>query len=125
MKQKRNNKQKDILFIFISSFVVVVAWIGFNLYHIYVTSTISQDIQIELTPINPLFDSQTMQQLSTRENIDPLYDAIATASDSANTPAQKVISPTPEPVISETPATEPSGTQAVSPSNSPINRLGQ
>src|SRR5579862_4631265 len=93
MKPKQHRLQKDILFIFISSFIVIVAWIGFNIYHIYVTSTVSQDLQLDLIPINPTFDAQTIQQLKTRENINPAFEMQKAAA-----------TPTPAPLISSIPA---------------------
>jgi hypothetical protein len=83
---KQQRKQKDILFILISSFIVVVAWIGFNIYHIKVTSTVSEHIQYQLNPINPTFDQQTMQELKNRENINPLFEQTQTATQAATTP---------------------------------------
>lgn len=64
-------KQKDILFIFISSFVVVAAWVGFNLYHKWVTTTISPDLQIQINPIESSFDRDTIEKLKTRNRISP------------------------------------------------------
>lgn len=132
MKPKRNTKQKDILFIFISSFIVVVAWISFNIYHIWATSTVSEDLQLELTPIAPAFDARTMGQLKTRENINPIFESQASASASP-TPVKITLTPTAAPVTtitpstipSDTPSSVPSTTPQVSPSNSSINRLGQ
>ena len=88
--KKHNNKQKDILFILGSSFVVVVAWIGFNIYHIYVTSTISEEIQVQLSPINPNFDKDMIRELKTRDKVVPLFEKQETASRTATT-----LSPTP------------------------------
>ena len=129
--KKRNNIQKDILFIFISSFIVVVAWIGFNLYHIWITSTISQDLQLELTPINPDFDQRTIQQLKTRENVEPLYDIQKSTIGITPTPGlldstAPASTPAPTPLTPVTTATMPTpGTTQPTPKNSPINRLGQ
>ena len=67
-------KQKDILFLFISTFIVVVAWIGFNIYHKMATSTISEDLQIQIKPIEPNFDSQTIENLKSRVQITPVYE---------------------------------------------------
>ncbi len=90
MKKKRQSKKIDILFILISSFIVVVAWIAFNIYHIYITSTISQTIQAQLIPISPLFDPTTIKQLKTREDIAPIFDiqtnVQTNASQAATTP---------------------------------------
>jgi hypothetical protein len=137
MKPKRNNLQKDILFIFISSFIVVAAWIGFNIYHIWATSTVNQDLQLELMPISPVFDPDTIQRLKTRESIQPLFES---QQSTQTTPTPIVIAtpiPTPAsiqtstssliPTLSQTgaPSTIPSGTSQISPSNSPIDRVGQ
>ena len=132
MREKKNTKQKDILFIFISSFIVVVAWISFNIYHIWATTTVSEDLQLQLTPIAPVFDAKTMEQLKTRENINPIYENLASPS-ATPTPAPKIVTPTLSPQATPTssalpsgaPASVPSTTPQVSPSNSPINRLGQ
>ena len=67
-------KQKDILFLFISTFILVVAWIGFNIYHKWATSTISADLQVQIKPIDPNFDTQTIEKLKTREQITPVYE---------------------------------------------------
>ena len=93
MKPKQKNIQKDILFILISSFVVVVAWIGFNLYHIWATSTVSETIQMQLTPIDPVFDPAVIQQVKTREQIEPLFEkqtqpTVASASPTEAPPPQ-------------------------------------
>src|SRR5437764_655690 len=96
MKPRKQKTQKDILFILISSFIMVVLWIGFNIYHIWITSTISQDIQLQLTPIAPNFDPATIQQLKTRENINPSFERAQQPSPSAPVPtpsAAPIITP--------------------------------
>ena len=129
MKPKRTTLQKDILFIFISSFIVVVAWIGFNLYHIWVTSTVSPDVQVELTPIDPDFDPVTIQQLKSRENIAPQYQMQIKSATTQTTEPNDTLSPTP--IVSGTPDTSTqnetvaSGASRLAPTNSPINRAGQ
>ncbi len=112
---KQNQRRKDILFILGSSFVVVVAWIGFNLYHIYVTSTISEDIQVQLTPIDPTFDTAIIQNLKSREQVNPAFERTATASQSAPTQL-------PQPTITDT-ATSPAS--LLVPTDTPITIQGQ
>lgn len=123
MKSKKDTKKQDILFILISSFVVVVAWIAFNIYHIWATSTISPTTQQQLTPIDPKFDPATLQDLKTRENINPLYTTQQSASTPASTTTQ--ISP----IVSSAPVTlvtpSASSSSRFAPTNAPINRLGQ
>lgn len=87
--KKQNNRQKDILFILGSSFVVVVAWIGFNLYHIYVTSTVSEEVQVQLTPINPQFNDDLIRELKSREKIVPVFEKDPESSRSATTPSRE------------------------------------
>ncbi len=109
MKPKQHNKQKDILFILISTFVVVVIWIGSNLHHIWATSTIKEDLQLKLTPIEGSFDTATIQKLKTRERVNPLYERQATPS-------------TPTPVVSLSPT--PTDTSRFAPTDIPVSRLG-
>jgi hypothetical protein len=129
MKPKRKKIQKDILFIFISSFVVVVAWIGFNIYHIYATSTVSQDIQMQLTPIDPVFDPLTMQQLKNRESIVPQYKMQQSKTATVSTTAPDQTSSTPAvsgiPDATTQNETVASSASRIAPTNTPINRAGQ
>ncbi len=115
------NTQKDILFVLISSFIVVVAWISFNLYHIWVTSTISEEVQMQLSPIDPNFDPATIQQLKSRKHIDPLYELQALPS--------QTISATPTPTQSG-PTIQPSSPSAsesssLVPTSEPISQQEQ
>ena len=125
MRQKKRNKQKDILFILVSSFVVVVAWVAFNLYHIYATSTVSSDVQMQLNPINPEFNPSVVQELKTREVINPLYESQNSSSEAVPTftpIGAPTPTPTPLPVVSQTPQTA-STTSQLSPAFTPV--LGQ
>lgn len=77
---------------------MVVIWIGFNIHHVMVTSTIEEAIQLHLTPINGSFDTQTIQQTKSRIQVTPLYEKSGniqpTPARTATTPA---ISAKPEP----------------------------
>jgi hypothetical protein len=121
MKPKQKRLQKDILFLSISSFIVIVAWIGFNIYHIYVTSTISEDLQLQLTPISPVFDTQTIQKLQSRENINPVFEMQKTISPTPFVPSAP--SPTPDVTAQSNP--EASGTAQITPISSSISKVGQ
>jgi hypothetical protein len=115
MKPKKHNKQKDILFVLISSFILVVLWIGFNIYHIWVTSTISEDLQLKLTPIVGSFDTATIQKLKNRVQIEPAYERQASAK-------TETISPTPTLPITPEAATTSASIIAPEPT---ISRSGQ
>ena len=67
-------KQKDILLLLIPLFIVNVIWIIFSIYHNSATSTISQSLDLNIKPISPDFDTQTIESLKTREQITPLFE---------------------------------------------------
>lgn len=119
MSTLRQNKQKklhqDILFVLISSLIVVIAWIGFNIYHIYITSTISEEVQAQLTPIDGIFNTNTLQKLKSRQQVNPAFEIQRTASQSAPSPST-------EPVVTVQQSSESS---RFAPTDTPINRVGQ
>lgn len=67
-------KEKDILFISISTLITAVAWIGFNIYHVSVTSTVVQSLTEKIQPIDGKFDAQTIDSLKKREKIAPISE---------------------------------------------------
>jgi hypothetical protein len=107
---KKNKAQKDILYISISSFILVVLWIAFNLYHAYVTSTITPELQSQIQQINPNFDLETVQKLKTRQRVNPAYEF---------NPASNEATITPEPAVEAVPgpATTPT---IIQPSGIPV-----
>ena len=66
-------KQRDILFLVVSTFVLILAWIGFSIYHNLVSSTITGPVEEKIIPINPTFDTRTIDALKERKNIEPLF----------------------------------------------------
>ncbi|MEX2013142.1 MAG: hypothetical protein WD967_01940 [Candidatus Levyibacteriota bacterium] len=81
-------KQKDILLLIISSFSLVVFWIAFNIYHNIVTSTIPENLSVQIFPINPTFDTKTIDALKARTQVVPIFNPLTT---------QSVLLPTPTP----------------------------
>ncbi len=108
----RRKAQKDILYISISFFVVVAVWIASNLYHDYVTSTITPDLQSQIEPIDPRFNSRTIQNIKNRKKITPVFEAKNSSTEAGLT----------EPSITPSPA----GTSSAA-LNTPdsIQRVGQ
>ncbi len=66
--------KKDLLFIMISGFTLVVFWIGFNIYHNAKTSTIPEATSIQITPITPTFDKKTIDEIKKRNKISPVFE---------------------------------------------------
>lgn len=66
--------RRDVLFLSISVFVLTTAWIGFSLYHSWVTTTITPELQQQIQQIDPTFDTQTITELRTREKVVPDFE---------------------------------------------------
>lgn len=79
-------KHKDIMMIVIPSFILVLVWIGFTIYHNMISSTITANVGMQIKPINPNFDSTTISDLKTRKKIQPVYELMV----STPTPAPEI-----------------------------------
>ncbi len=90
-------KRRDILFVIISSFVLVLAWIGFSIFHNIKTSTIPETTTIQIAPIQPNFDIKEITEIKNRQSISPIF-------------GQTTPSPTPIATTSATPVASTSGT---------------
>jgi hypothetical protein len=80
-------KQKNTLIIVILLFVFVLIWIGESVYRSATNSTISEEVNQEISPIDPTFDTKTINNLKSREKITPSYDL-------NNTPNNTIALPT-------------------------------
>jgi hypothetical protein len=89
-------KQRDILFILISGFILTVIWIAATVKHNVDTSTVSKDLQIEVQPIEPNFDLKTLGKIKERHNVDPSFEIGAHIASSSS------VSPTPTITITPT-----------------------
>lgn len=88
-------KEREILFVVVSIFALVLLYIGFNIYHNSVTSTIPQALSIQVAPIAPSFDQKTIDSVKKREKVSPDFQApIATPSPTGTPFAAPPISPT-------------------------------
>ena len=54
-------KQQQLLLLFIYAFIIIVAWIAFNLYDKSVTSTVTQEQATQTAPIDPAFNEQAIE----------------------------------------------------------------
>jgi len=67
-------KQKDILIIIILLFIFTLVWIGGSIYHNAVNSTISETTSKDIFPIEPVFDTKTIDKLKKRQKIIPSFE---------------------------------------------------
>ncbi len=88
-------KQRDIIFLLASSFFIVLIWIIFEIIHSSTTSTIPEKLNVQIIPIKPDFDSKTIADIKTRDNIKPIYEAYQISITPTPSENQQII-PTPE-----------------------------
>jgi hypothetical protein len=98
--KRKSISQRDLLYLSLSALVLTVAWISFNIYHIWATSTITEDLQMQIQPITPDFDTGTITALKSRKKITPVYT-------SNNPPAVPVGAKNIQPNVTPTPTIEP------------------
>lgn len=85
-------KQKEILLILVSIFVLVVIWIALSIYHNSVTSTIPQALSIQIAPISPDFDKEIMEKIKKRKVVQPSWEFEKKAEEkSATSQAEQII----------------------------------
>lgn len=85
-------KQKDILFILLSSTFVVALWIVFSVLHGILSSTITGETSQDISQISGSFDTKTLQALKNRENVNP-QTAVALSPTPSPTPTVPPITP--------------------------------
>lgn len=73
---------KNLVTLAIFTTMIVIVWIGFNIYHNFATSTVSNDINIRSTPIENTFKTKTIEDnLKSRKEITvDLSEKIAVAT---------------------------------------------
>jgi hypothetical protein len=92
-------KKNQILIILVPSFIFVIAWIGFSVYHNIITSTISDSLSVQIAPIAPSFDTNTIGALKNRLQVTPIYNLGTPSQNSVPqaSPSAAPVTPTPTP----------------------------
>lgn len=67
-------KQKDILLILVPTFIMVILWIAFSVYHSHVSSTITEPLNKQINPIGENFDLEALNSLKKRVRFEPIYE---------------------------------------------------
>lgn len=107
-------KQKELLFILISSALLVLAWIVFSIYHSTTTSTIPETTSIQIVPITPSFNTKMINLLRQRQKSSPVFE-LAKPTPTAPTPTPSTLETTPSPTPINTPTASPSPVQTITP----------
>lgn len=58
---------KNIVYLAVFTFIIILSWIAFGIYHSYTTSTISSDTGILISPIPAHFDLDVVKNLKSRK----------------------------------------------------------
>lgn len=67
-------KEKNIAFILISSTAVTLAYVGFSFYHTSVTSTLTEELSLQIQPIRGAFNESAIEAIERRSNVAPSYE---------------------------------------------------
>lgn len=98
-------KDKQSIFLIVATIITVIIWIGSNLYHIAVTSTVPEDIQETIAPFNPKIDKSIFETIRNKKEVSQFVVAppVSTTSSSPTN------SPTVQPTIINNQATQSAG----------------
>lgn len=88
--------QRNILFLIIPAFILIVAWIIFSIYHNAVASTISDKLNIQIFPIAPNFDTKIINKIKDRRAVAPLYELSPVENSASPTPTLSESEPSTE-----------------------------
>lgn len=86
--------RNNVFLLSLSTFITIVAWIGFNIYHNFNTSTISETENIQIAPIKSDFDMQAIDEISKRKKVVPIFDAASSPATPSAEPGEPSIQPT-------------------------------
>lgn len=95
-------KHKDIYILLIPSFILVIFWIIFTIYHNSVSSTITPTQSVQIKPINANFDAKAINDIKGRNQVVPLFE-ITGSKESEKIATKEAVF---EPVLTTTPASQ-------------------
>ncbi|EKE05518.1 MAG: hypothetical protein ACD_19C00241G0003 [uncultured bacterium] len=104
-------KRKDILVLLIPSFIIVILWVVFNVYHSYINSTIPTDVNMQILYINPDFDSKTIADLKKRQTVEPIYTISQQTQEDVAKEIEQI--PTPTPTAADSNLSSPSAEESL------------
>lgn len=78
-----------MLTILTSVFILVLIWIALSIYHNTITSTIPEALSIQVAPISPAFDTQTLEKLKKRKIVEPSFELPRKSEEKTATPSSQ------------------------------------
>lgn len=74
--------------------VVMLFWIGIELYSTYVSTELEDDFSAQIEPLNPALDLEILDQLSRRSDAPTEFSVVLPQSTSSPTPQKQIVQPT-------------------------------
>lgn len=84
-----------MIIILVPAFILTVLWVLFNVYHNYISSTITDPLTHQIIPIEGSFDSDTIEEIKQRKRVEPANEIVIEVSET----------PTPTPQLEDEGAT--------------------
>jgi len=103
-------KQKDLLFLLVSVFIMAFAWILFSIIHNAITSTIPETVSIQISPISPSFNIKVIEKLKNKIKVIAV-DSFENVPGTTNVGTDSAILPPLIPTPSATTSAIPTQTQ--------------
>ncbi len=73
-------KNNNFLYLGIFTFFTVAAWVGFDLYHISISSTIPENMKQDVVPLNPALDLKIFKNIKEKKKPAEFAEGSASAS---------------------------------------------
>lgn len=102
---------KNIAYLSIFTTFVVLVWISLTVYHSFTSSTITRDVDIQILPLSPTFNTSVIESLQAREPLPVNLSTTISTPSAVTTPVPNVT-----PSLSTKPVVKPSGTPTSTPS---------
>ena len=85
-----NMKRNEAYFFLIATFILILSWVIFSVLHTAVSSTISSRLTMQISPITPSFDLQTIQMVKKRALVSPITDIPISIETDASSSAESL-----------------------------------
>ena len=113
MRPTNKTSYNSLLLLLIPTFILIVAWIGFNVYGSRVQSTVNETQTKQIKPNSPTFDLATIETLKTREKISPILTLEVPIVEEIASESGETLIPLPSPSPADQSSAESSSASAV------------
>ena len=87
-------QQKNLLYILVPSTILIIIWIIFGIYSKAISSTLTENQNLSIVPIAPVFQTKVFSSLEKRKKVDPVFTIDAVPNTIATEEADLETQPT-------------------------------